>query len=264
MPYDHVMVFPQGQFSTKAIHALKECRYLAAVNTTQWPVDCAESPLTLRDVLDIAVTKYEGFAVFGRRYPHDAFDFAFDAFFQKPLLIGEHHGFFKRGFEPLRQVARELATFDTVPLWMPLQGTLTSSFVVRSVGHGHYAARFFTPLLRVRNTDGEPRLYSLSKSDAPELVEAVTVAGERVPFDWQSGLLTCEVHLGPGEERELKLVYRKAEAQTHHYRRSWNFRSRVFARRILSDVRDNYLSKNDRLLTAAERVKERFFRDGIV
>jgi hypothetical protein len=264
MPYDHVMVFPQGRFSTKAIRALKECRYLAAVNTTLWPVDSAESPLTLRDVLDVAVTKYDSFAIFGRRYPDDVFDFAIDAFFQKPLLIGEHHAFFKRGFEPLRRITRELATLDSPPVWMPLNRTLTSTFVVKQVGPGHYAARFFTPLLRLRNTNDEPCLYSLMKPEAPELVEAVTVGGERVPFEWQSGFLKCDVRLGPGDEREVKVLYRTAEKRIYHYRPSWNFRSRVFARRMLSDVRDNYLSKNDRLLAAAEKVKDRLFKDGIV
>ncbi|MGO9527334.1 MAG: hypothetical protein ACLPT4_06535 [Verrucomicrobiia bacterium] len=264
MPYDHVMVFPQGRFSTKAIRALKECRYLAVVNTTQWPVDSAESPLTLRDVLDVAVTKYDNFAIFGRRHPHYVFDFAVDAFFQKPLLIGEHHAFFKLGFEPLRQIARELATFGTPPTWMPLHGTLTSSFVVKPMGPGHYAARFFTPLLRLRNTNGEPCLYSLMKPEAPGLVEAVTVGGERVPFEWQSGFLKCDVRLGAGDEREVKVLYRTAEKRTYHYRRSWSFQSRVFARRMLSDMRDNYLSKSDRLLATAERVKDSLFKDGIV
>ncbi|MGD1018641.1 MAG: hypothetical protein ABSA12_04905 [Verrucomicrobiia bacterium] len=264
MPYDEVMVFPQGRFSTKAIQALKECRYLAAVNTTVWPVDAAENPLTLRDILDVAVTKYDNFPIFGRRYPQDVFDFAVDALFQKPLLIGEHHAFFKSGFEPLRRVARELATLDTPPVWMPLQGALTSTFVVKRAGSGHYDARFFTSLLRLRNATGEPCLYSLTKPEAPGLVEAVTVGGKSVPFECRSGFLKCDVQLGPEDERDVKVLYRAAEHRSNHYRRSWNFRSRVFARRMLSDMRDNYLSKSDRLLAAAEKVKDRLFKDGIV
>src|SRR6266404_5520719 len=34
VPFDKVMVFPQGIFSTTAIRALRDCGYLAAVNTT--------------------------------------------------------------------------------------------------------------------------------------------------------------------------------------------------------------------------------------
>lgn len=264
MSYDNVMVFPQGRFSTKAIRALKECGYLAAVNTSLWPVDSAESPLTLRDILDVAVTRYDGFPIFGRRYPRDVFDFAVDALFQKPLLMGEHHAFFKTGFEPLRWIARELATLETPPVWKPLHGTLTSAFVVKQVASGHCAARFFTPLLKLWNTNREPCLYSLMKPEGPGLVETVTVGGESVPFEWESGFLKCDVRLGPGEEREVKVFYRGTEKRANHYRRSWNFRSRVFARRMLSDMRDNYLSKSDRLLATAEKVKDRLFKDGIV
>jgi len=261
MPYDDVMVFPQGRFSTKAIRALKECRYLAAVNTTLWPVDSAENPLTLRDILDVAVTKYDNFAIFGRRYPQDIFDFAVDAFFQKPLLMAEHHAFFKPGFEPLRRVARDLEALDGPTRWMPLHGTLKSTFVVKQMGPGHCAARFFTPLLKLRNTHGEPCLYTLMKPEAPGVVEAVTVGGASVPFEWESGFLKFDVRLGAGDERDVRVLYQAVEKRAHQHRRSWSFQSRVFARRMLSDMRDNYLSKSDRLLAAAEKVKESLFKD---
>ncbi|HVM59652.1 MAG TPA: hypothetical protein VMV72_02205 [Verrucomicrobiae bacterium] len=264
MPYDKVMVFPQGEFSTAAVRALKQCGYLAVVNTTQWPVDPGERPLTLRDLLDVAVTKYDGFPIFGRRYPDNAFDFAFDTLFQKPLVIGEHHAFFKHGFEPLRRLVRELAALENAPVWRPLQETITSSIVVKRMGPGRYGARFFTPVTRLRNTTGERCLYSLKKAEVPDLIEQVTAGGRRVPFGWQAGFLTCEVWLDPGEECEVRLDYRQPENRTHEYRRSWSFRSRVFARRMLSDVRDNYLARNDRLLAAAERVKDKLFEDGII
>ena len=96
---------------------------------------------------------------------------------------------------------------------------------------------------------------------------ALEVSGQCVscvPFEWQSGFLKCDVRLGPGDERDVKVLYRAAEKRTYHYRRSWSFQSRVFARRMLSDMRDNYLSKSDRLLATAERVKDRLFKDGII
>lgn len=103
---------------------------------------------------------------------------------------------------------------------MPLHGTLTSTFVVKQVGPRHYAARFFTSLLRLRNTNGEPCLYSLMKPEAPGLVEAVTVGGESVPFEWQCGFLKFDVRLGTGDERKVKVLYCTAEKRTYHYRRS--------------------------------------------
>ena len=84
-----------------------------------------------------------------------------------------------------------------------------------------------------------------------------------MPLEWQSDLLKCDVRLGPGDECEMRVLYRTAEKRIYHYRPSWNFRPRVFARRMLSGVRDNYPSKNDRLLAAVEKVKDGWFKDGI-
>jgi hypothetical protein len=77
-----------------------------------------------------------------------------------------------------------------------------------------------------------------------------------VPLEWQSGFLKCDIRLGAGDERKMKVLYHTPEKRTYHYRRSWNFHLRVLARRMLSDMRDNYLSKSDQMLTAAEKVKD--------
>src|SRR5205807_10600963 len=51
LPFDPVMVFPHGVYSTGALKALKQTGYQAVVNTdaTAHPVDCAQHPLALRD-----------------------------------------------------------------------------------------------------------------------------------------------------------------------------------------------------------------------
>ncbi len=58
--FDDVMVFPQGIFSMAAMKALKSCGYLAAVNSTPYPVD-ADEDLALRDLLGVAVTNSRTF-----------------------------------------------------------------------------------------------------------------------------------------------------------------------------------------------------------
>src|SRR5262249_39112641 len=47
--FDNIMVFPQGIFSTAAMDALKSCDYLAAVNSTGYPVD-NDGHLLLQDL----------------------------------------------------------------------------------------------------------------------------------------------------------------------------------------------------------------------
>ena len=85
IPFDEVMVFPQGLFSAEALPALKAAGYLAAVNTELSPSTNSRS-LSLRDLLDVAVTRFADFPVFGRHYPNELAEFAFDLFLGKPAL----------------------------------------------------------------------------------------------------------------------------------------------------------------------------------
>ena len=66
LPFDPVMVFPQGVYSTVALHALKRSGYGAAVNTNPHPQDGGARPLKLRDFLDGAVMAHHSFPVFSK------------------------------------------------------------------------------------------------------------------------------------------------------------------------------------------------------
>jgi hypothetical protein len=254
MPFDNVMVFPQGKFSTKAIRALKASGFAAAVNTTLWPVDYRESPLTIRDLLEVAVTRYGNFPIFGRHYPQDAFDYAFDALFQKPVLAVEHHGFFRDGYEALAKLVLEISALSSKVVWMPLGMTVTSSCVLKRMGDNQFALRHFSPVLRFRN----PILANLSllveKPEQDGLVEAVLVGGQQVPFQVDSGLLKYVAHLRPKEELDVTIVYCQMPRSSR--RLSWKYRFTASARRVLSDVRDNHLARNKRVLAFAEKTIE--------
>src|SRR6185436_12097790 len=79
--FDEVMVFPQGRFSVEAVKALKAAGYLASVNGDVVPAGAPEPDrMTLRDLLDVAVTRFADFPLFGRRYPRDLTDLALDLF----------------------------------------------------------------------------------------------------------------------------------------------------------------------------------------
>lgn len=104
VPFDSVMVFPQGLFSPEAITALKASGYLAAVNTDLCPSTRTE-PLAVRDLLEVALTRFVDFPLFSRRYPQDVAEFALDLFMGKPALAVEHHGYFRNGYSALESFA---------------------------------------------------------------------------------------------------------------------------------------------------------------
>jgi hypothetical protein len=255
MPFDNVMIFPQGQFSTKAIRALKKCGFVAAVNTTPWPVDYLEFPLTLRDLLDVAVTRYESFPIFGRRNPRDIFDCAFDALFQKPILAVEHHGFFRHGCKPFAKFVRDLSALNTNLAWMPLGRTVTASSVFKQTGNGQIAVRHFMPVLRYMNPTPANLSLVIEKPEQDGLIEAVLVGNHRVPFEVHSGLLRYEADLEVGEELNVAVVYRRTPPVSRTP--SWKYRVTASVRRVLSDVRDNHLARSERVLSVAEKIKKK-------
>lgn len=253
MPFDNVMVFPQGRFSTKAIRALKASGLAAALNSTPWPVDYRENPLTIRDLLEVAVTRYESFPIFVRRNPREVFDYAFDALFQKPVLAVEHHGFFRDGYEGLAKLVREVSSLSSKVAWMPLGMTVTSSCVIRRMGSDLYALRHFSPVLQFRNPIQANISLLVEKPEQDGLVEAVVVGGQRVAFEVSSGFLKYSVSLRSGEELNVDILYHQIQKASR--RQTWKYCCAVSVRRLLSEFRDNHLARSEGLLSFAEKIK---------
>jgi hypothetical protein len=250
MPFDNVMVFPQGRFSIEAISALKNCGFAAAVNTTLWAVDWPKDPLSLRDFLDVAVTRYERFPIFLRYHSWDSCGYAFYALFQKPVLVEAHHQFFQDGFGQLEALAQNVARIAPAPKWMPLGSAILSSHLVRRNSGGQWSLRHYFPEFRHRNLTASDLAFAVEKPESDDCVEAVLVDGKPIPFEVQSGWLRYAAALGAGQEVTAKIVYR---AHSPRPRKSlWRYRLVVSSRRFLSNLRDNYLVRNKRILHVAE------------
>jgi hypothetical protein len=99
LPFDPVMVFPQGRFSSTAMQALKDQGYQAAFNSTLQSTDICEVPQN--EYLQPATTFYHDFPLFLRRYPKDKSLFIQDIACGRPIIIVEHPGAFKNGYKEI-------------------------------------------------------------------------------------------------------------------------------------------------------------------
>ena len=90
IPFDRIMVFPQGEFSNEALEALKNNKYLAAVNTEAMPISGSIS---------------SNFPLFLRYKPEDVIDRVSD-----PTFIVLHHDYFGKGYERLTELVDEINT----------------------------------------------------------------------------------------------------------------------------------------------------------
>jgi hypothetical protein len=89
IPFDRIMVFPQGKFSNEALEALETNNYLAAVNTVAMPVNGSIS---------------SNFPFYLRNKPEDVIiDCISD-----PIFIVLHHDYFKNGYGRLTDFVDEL------------------------------------------------------------------------------------------------------------------------------------------------------------
>lgn len=96
LPYDPVIVFPQGRYSSVAMKALKDQGYFAAFNSTLKATDREELPSA--EYERPQTSAYHDFPLFLRRYPRDKSHFKQDFDSGRPIIVVEHHHAFRDGY----------------------------------------------------------------------------------------------------------------------------------------------------------------------
>jgi hypothetical protein len=261
LPCDRVMVFPQGNFSIEAMKVLKSHNFLAAVNTVPHP---AEQPvrLTIGELARPAVLRYGGLPLFIRKpiRQTQSHDIAFNLFFGRPVLIVEHHEIFQRP-ESLVEIAARINSVASEVHWSNLATVVSNSLLTRRAPDGTRHVRAFSGTVRISNDSGSIRRYSIEWGDPCDgaAIEQVLMDGTSCcGFELDDSGLRLTVELAPGSSHTFSLVYRNIHATVRSLGLRWN--AQAFLRRRLSEVRDNYLSKNKYLLTAAKVLQQRFMK----
>jgi hypothetical protein len=254
---EKVMIFPQGKFSTTAMLALKARNFIGAVNTGG---SCVDGPpeLTLSDILEPAITRYSGFALFLRDScaRTQLADVALKAFFGRPVLIGEHHDIFQNPDEIARAVAR-INTVVPQVCWTGLRQALARSYLIRRAG-GVVEVRAYSSLVQVANDECEParfRIYWPAASADSAYPVGCIRNGKSEALQTSGGRWYVDLELQPGSCETLEVLHspQQRATQTLGFRRTL----RGFVRRRLSELRDNHLSSHPYALAAATAFRRR-------
>jgi peptidoglycan/xylan/chitin deacetylase (PgdA/CDA1 family) len=253
---DHVMVFPQGNFSRDAMAALKAHNFSASVNSGPYPF--GENPgLTLAEFMEPAVLKYGGFPLFLRKYPQEIAlqDIAFDLFFGKPVLIVEHHQIFKDP-ESLTQLVSRINALAPEIRWSNLQTAVENSYLRRWMPDGTLEIQAYANEGKIENASESLLGCSVEWPGCSEIpVERVLLDGmpwHDAPTDDKGIRLSFDVP--PGGSREFSVVYQNNFGLSDANRRvPW--KTKAFFRRRLSELRDNHLSKSPGLLAVAKALQ---------
>lgn len=260
VPFDDVMVFPQGLFSAEAVSALSAAGYLAAVNTAVCPSTTPDA-LVLQDLLEVAITRFADFPVFGRRYPRDVTDVALDLFLGKPALAVEHHGYFRDDYQALKRFVSDVNALDERLEWTSLGNICSQASLTRTTETGEEHVRFYTNRFWLKNDLTESRTYLLwRKQTSDGRLPLVTVNGR--PFDCvrEGDYLKLVVLLNAQQTAEIRVLPNKPDVFGAIDRRRPLYDAGVRVRRVLSEIRDNYIDTNpvlSRIMSAVRRVRVR-------
>ena len=247
--FNDVMVFPQGRFSEQAMLALRSSGYLAAINTSVFP-SAGSADLTLRDLLQVAVTKFANFPLFGRRYPGDIAEFAFDLFMGKPALVVVHHAYFQDGYDALANLVAGINALDDGPKWADLGTICSRACLTKTCDSGDVHVRFYTNRFQITNDGTNRRDYVLFRQITTERpLPSVLVNGHPSPCEQEDSQVRIRLSLDAGGTADVRIVAGESESATLAHNRTAIYACKVLARRILCEFRDNYVEPNRFLST---------------
>lgn len=249
LAYSKTMVFPQGRFSTEALTALKSNNYLGAVNSSPLPHP-GNGSLRIADFMAPAIVQHGGFPVFLRRYPGRLEQFAFDLFFGRPLLVVEHHAYLKDGCAHLAEFIARLNSFEKLQ-WNSLHEIMTRSYIEREISDEITACRLYTNRAIVENHTARDRTFIVSKLESGGVpVQNVLVDGRPARFSVGVDGLELAMQVPAFSTMAVEIAYSNLLPQADP-EQGFASRSRVWMRRMLSEFRDNVLSRSDTLLAGA-------------
>jgi glycosyltransferase involved in cell wall biosynthesis len=249
VPFDDIMVFPQGLFSQEAITALKASGYLAAVNTHLYPSMKTEV-LAVRDLLEVAVTRFADFPLFGRRYPREVAEFALDLFMGKPALAVEHHGYFRDGYNALETFIARVNALEERLEWTNLATICSRACLTRTTEDGDVYVRFYTSRFWLKNDGTQTRRYILLRRETPDASSpAVTINGRGRDYEREDGNLKIRLSLDAGQTAEIRVLSEGSDSAGFSCPQRRIHNARVWVRRMQCEFRDNYVDTNRVLST---------------
>jgi hypothetical protein len=253
---DKVMVFPGSDFSTEAMQVLKSRNFYAAVSSAWHPLTEPSLP-SLGDMCRPAVLRFGGFPLFGRNTARDirSQDVAFNLFFGRPTFTGEHHDTFENpnylveGVDRINAVSRDI-------VWSNLETAVSKSFLRRRSEDGTVHIQAYSSTVAIANNSESVERYCVEwdRQDQSAAFEQVLCERTACPkVDVKDEGISAVTELAPHTLKQFSAVFRNPDMTLGSLGIGWD--TKAFVRRRLSEVRDNYLSRNRHVLRLAKSAK---------
>jgi hypothetical protein len=242
LPWDPVMVFPQGIFSSTSLKALQREGYLAAVNTGLANSDC-EDPLPTRHYLKLAFDGHGGVPVFQRYYPTDTLPFALDLFLGKQVFIGEHHTYFREGYEVAARFASLLNALTPQLSWASVGETIRHAVQRRKIGSTTELLAYTDQISFERDPFDEPTYLVTKMENDADFIRGVHVNGRPVDYQLSGNQLQLEVDAKSTTVFQVEVLRRRSGLGSPGLPKL-RYAAKVATRRYLSELRDLAAARN--------------------
>ena len=240
--HDPVMVFPQGVFSHECPPILKRNGYMAAVNTEIAPVNNGEAQTAVRDVWDMAILSYGTFPIYTRRYAaHGIENFAFDLLLGKPCFIVAHHEFFRDRGAALIALVERLSGLNCTLTWRSPREVIRRAYRRRIQDNVERVEMYGSELKLTNDSERETEISVSKRESNPSLVESVAIDASTVESANGGDAVRFNYRLPPKSEALVKVFYRGNSVQSSRPA-SVKYQVAVAARRLLSELRDEYVT----------------------
>jgi len=241
LPFEPVMVFAKGRFSGLSLQALGRAGFLAAANST-YLADDHQARVRLGHLLEPAVSSYGPVALFRRRGPAYLDRFRYDAILGRPLLLVEHHAYFRDGGVGFERAIRATQQIQPAAQWLPLGQIVTKTHLVRAPQPSLREVRFYSRRLQIALEPGCDYHFSKAETHHGPGVHSVTVNGRLVPHSIAGDVLRFEVPASSQpRSAEVKIDHTGGLNADVTLERSFGRQFVVAARRYLSEFRDNHI-----------------------
>jgi hypothetical protein len=256
IPCHKVMVFPKETYSVQTMKVLKSHNFCAAVSSRPH-LHQSRVTLTLRERALPAVLRHGGFPLFLRKYVDSSTtqNSAFNLFFGQPALVVEHHGAFRQP-EGLLHVIQTINSIAPDIRWSDLETAVMNSTLRRRLHDGTCHVRAYSNGVNIVNNEDSPRRFLVEWNYSPECppVEAVLQGGTPIDsFEVDDGAIRFSAELAPRSSQVFTVAYRNSYPRVEGL--GWQWRAKAFIRRRLSEVRDNYVSRNPQALKLASALQ---------
>jgi hypothetical protein len=245
--HDNVMIFPQGVFSRNSMKLLKANNFLAAVNTTTTPVDESDG-LEIHELLNTSVMKFGNFPLFLRRYPFEYLDFVFDMFIGKPVLIVQHHDYFREGYGKLIDFINHINSVEQNLQWHGLGYIIKNTYKQRKRIDGSINVRIFANNCIIKNKSDRKKRFFITKNEDGEVpIKTVKINKKKISeFNIDNKIIYFSSEIEPMRSIEIEIVYKNGYGYLDIEKKGY-LNAQIFIRRYLSEIRDNYVSKSETL-----------------